>query len=161
MCKFSSFQVSEADVPNYNPRQIIANIRRLIAGEGQEKMTPFYDGFVGDIIAEDGKREGSFQVMGKIERLDDTNLFISELPVKKWTQDYKIFLESMMNGDPTKKIEAEIKDFKENHTDATVAFTISCTKDAIDRFEKDSKGLVGKFKLSGSLSTSNMHLFNA
>lgn len=124
-------------------------------------MTPFYDGFVGDIIPEDGKREGSFQVMGKIERLDDTNLFISELPIKKWTQDYKVFLESMMNGDPTKKIEAEIKDFKENHTDATVAFTVSCTKDAIDRFEKDSKGLIGKFKLSGSLSTSNMHLFNA
>jgi DNA topoisomerase II len=150
-----------SNVPNYNPRQIIANIRRLIAGEAQEKMTPFYDGFVGDIVPEDGKREGSYQVFGKIERLDDTNLFISELPIKKWTQDYKVFLESMMNGDPTKKIEAEIKDFKENHTDATVAFTISCTKDTIDRFEKDPKGLVGKFKLSGSLSTSNMHLFSA
>jgi DNA topoisomerase-2 len=52
-------------------------------------MTPFYDGFVGDIVPEDGKREGSYQVFGKIERLDDTNLFISELPIKKWTQDYQ------------------------------------------------------------------------
>jgi hypothetical protein len=52
-----------------------------------------------------------------------------------------------MNGDPTKKIEAEIKDFKENHTDATVAFTISCTKDTIDRFEKDPKGYSRKIQI--------------
>ena len=124
-------------------------------------MTPFYDGFVGDIVPEGGKREGCFQVLGKIERIDDTSLFISELPIKKWTQDYKIFLESMMNGDPLKKIEAEIKDFKENHTDATVSFTVICAKELIDKFEMEPKGLLGKFKLTGSVSTSNMHLFDA
>lgn len=124
-------------------------------------MTPFYDGFVGEIVPEGGKREGCFQVLGKIERIDDTSLFISELPIKKWTQDYKIFLESMMNGDPVKKIEAEIKDFKENHTDATVSFTVICAKELIDKFEQEPKGLLGKFKLTGSVSTSNMHLFDA
>jgi DNA topoisomerase II len=148
-------------VPNYNPRQIISNIRRLIEGEAPQVMTPFYDGFVGDIIPEFTKREGSFQVLGKIERLDETTLYISELPIKKWTQDYKLFLESMMNGDPAKKIESEIKDFKENHTDTTVAFTIICSKENIDKFEADPKGLYGKFKLTGAISTSNMNLFDA
>jgi DNA topoisomerase II len=148
-------------VPNYNPRQIIWNIRRLIAGEAPQAMTPFYDGFVGDIIPEFIKREGSFQVLGKIERVDETTLFISELPIKKWTQDYKLFLEAMMNGDPAKKIESEIKDFKENHTDTTVAFTVICSKENIDKFEADPKGLHGKFKLTGSISTSNMNLFDA
>jgi DNA topoisomerase-2 len=28
--------------------------------------------------------------------VDDTTLKISELPVRKWTQDYKEFLETMM-----------------------------------------------------------------
>ena len=150
-----------SNVPNYDPRQIIANIRNLIAGEEQTKMDPFFDGYFGELVAESGKREGSYQVLGKIERLDDTRLFISELPIKKWTQDYKMFLESMMNGDAAKKIEAEIKDFRENHTDTTVAFTVVAAKEIIDKFEKDPKGLMGKFKLTGSLSTSNMHLFDA
>ena len=123
-------------------------------------MIPYYDGFVGDIIPEAGKREGCFQVLGKIERVNDTTIHISELPIKKWTQDYKVFLESMMNGDPIKKIEPEIKDFKENHTDTTVSFTVTCSKEAIDKFEMEPKGLLGKFKLTGSVSTSNMHFFD-
>jgi DNA topoisomerase-2 len=147
-------------VPNYEPRAIIKNIRRLINGEDQETMHPFYDGYIGDIIPEDGKRQGSYRVVGKVERKDDTTLYVTELPIKKWTQDYKVFLETMMNGDPAKKIEADIKDFKENHTDATVAFTIVAAKETIDKMEKDPKGLLGKFKLTGSLSTSNMHLFD-
>ena len=59
-----------------------------------------------------------------------------------------------------KKAEPEIKDFQENHTDSTVSFTINATKEKIDEFEKEKNGLYGKFKLLGSLSTSNMTLFD-
>lgn len=149
-----------SNVPNYDARAVVNNIRRLINGEDAEKMHPHYDGYIGDIVPETGKRLGHYKVIGKVERKNDTTLFISELPIKKWTQDYKVFLESMMNGDAAKKIEAEVKDFKENHTDATVAFTIIATKEIIDKYEKDPKGLLGKFKLTGSLSTSNMNLFD-
>lgn len=95
---------------------------------------------------------------GKLERVDDTTIVISELPLKKWTQDYKQFLEEMMTGGETKI--SEIKDFKENHTDATVAFTITAEKAAIDAMEKSKDGLFGKFKLLGSLSSTNMVLFD-
>lgn len=54
----------------------------------------------------------------------------------------------------------EIKDFKENHTDTTVSFTITADKAKIDEFEREKKGLYGKFKLTGTLSTSNMTLFD-
>ena len=163
-------------VPTYNPRSIIANIRRLIAGEEQEKIHPFYYGYGGEIIPEAGKRQGSYIVRGKIERLNDTTLLISELPIKKWTQDYKQFLEEMLVGaekKEDKKVGAEkktekqepdfeIKDFKENHTDATVSFTVTvASAEQIDAIEANEKnGLIGKFKLSTSVSTSNMHLFN-
>lgn len=96
---------------------------------------------------------------GKIERVDDTTLHISELPIKKWTQDYKQFLEVLLNGDG-KKCEPEIKDFQENHTDATVSFTINADKDRIDLFEREKNGLHGKFKLQTTVSTSNMNLFD-
>jgi DNA topoisomerase-2 len=54
----------------------------------------------------------------------------------------------------------EIKDFKENHTDTTVSFTITADKAKIDEFEREKNGLMGKFKLTGTLSTSNMTLFD-
>ena len=49
--------------------------------------------------------------------MDDETLVISELPIKKWTQDYKVMLEAMMMGDDKKQ--PEIIDFKENHTETT------------------------------------------
>lgn len=62
---------------------------------------------------------------------------ITELPVRKWTQDYKQFLESLLvgaedakakdakgkgkgkAGDKDKSPTRCIKDFKENHTDTS------------------------------------------
>jgi DNA gyrase/topoisomerase IV subunit A len=143
-------------ISKFEPRQIVANIRRKIASEDVVPMDPFYCGFVGDIKKEGA---GKYSVHGKIERLDDEHLLISELPLKRWTQNYKEFLESLMSVDPKKLI--EIKDFKENHTETTVSFTITAEKEAIDAWEKDPKGLCGKFKLQASLSTTNMTLFDA
>lgn len=36
-------------VPNFSPRTIIANLRRMIAGEAPEPMHPEYTGFTGDV----------------------------------------------------------------------------------------------------------------
>jgi DNA topoisomerase II len=91
--------------------------------------------------------------------VDDTTILITELPIKKWTQTYKEFLEAMLVGDS--KTPPEIKDLKENHTETTVSFTVIAAKEKIDEWAKDSKGgLYGKFKLTASLSTSNMTLFD-
>ncbi len=38
----------------------------------------------------------TYTITGTVEQVDDTTLKISELPVHKWTQDYKEFLETMM-----------------------------------------------------------------
>ena len=110
------------------------------------------------ITAETGTREGSYIVKGKIERIDDTTLLITELPIGKWTQDYKGFLEGMMTG--SDKSPSEISDFKENHTDTTVSFTVNASKEKIDEFEKSKDGLYGKFKLSTTISTKNMTAFD-
>ena len=110
------------------------------------------------IISENESREGNFTVRGKIDRVDDTTLHISELPVKVWTHNYKAFLESLLIT--SDKSESEIKDFKEDHTDTTVSFTVTASKEKIDLFECGKDGLHGKFKLLGKLHTSNMNLFD-
>lgn len=103
-------------------------------------------------------RKGSYKVTGKIERTDNTTLLITELPIGKWTQDNKTFLDSMMTG--SKKSPSEISDFKENHTDITVSFTVTSVKDKIDVFEKGKDDLLRKFKLSTTISTKNMTLLD-
>lgn len=40
----------------------------------------------------------TYTISGKIEEVDATTLRITELPVRRWTQDYKEFLESLMTG---------------------------------------------------------------
>jgi DNA topoisomerase-2 len=44
-------------IPNYNPREIIANLRRMIANEDVLPMTPFYHGFTGEVCNFDRTEE--------------------------------------------------------------------------------------------------------
>jgi DNA topoisomerase II len=144
-------------IPNYNPRQIISNIRKLIAKEPMEEMQPFYSGFIGTILPDE---PGKYQVKGIIERVDGTTLHVTELPVRTWTQDFKAMLDKMLVPSG-KETSAEIKDFQEFHTDTTVKFVIIAEEAKIDQWEKTPKGgLYAKFKLISSISTSNMHAFN-
>jgi len=144
-------------IPNYNPRQIINNIRKMINNEPLEVMHPYYGGFKGEFKQENG---GKYSCKGIIERTDDTTLDISELPIGTWTQNCKIFLEKMLVSDG-KSPEPDIKDFVENHTDTTVSFTITASREKIDAWEKLPKGgLYAKFKLLGSTTINNMNLFD-
>ncbi|KAI5059589.1 hypothetical protein GOP47_0025908 [Adiantum capillus-veneris] len=143
-------------VPNYNPRDIVANIHRLLNDEPMESMDPWYKGFQGTIEHTVTKESGrSYTISGVYELVDETTLRITELPVRKWTQDYKEFLESMMN--PTDKIkEPFIKDYREHNTD-TREVQLSENNMAVALAE----GMPKKFKLTTTISTSNMHLFDA
>jgi hypothetical protein len=38
----------------------------------------------------------TYTITGTIDQIDETTIKISELPVRKWTQDYKEFLDVMM-----------------------------------------------------------------
>lgn len=86
-------------IPNYNPRDIVANVRRLLDGEMMEPMDPWYKGFRGTIEKTSTKETGvSYTVSGIIEEVNETTMRITELPIRRWTQDYKEFLESIMTG---------------------------------------------------------------
>mmetsp|Transcript_3668 Transcript_3668/g.6797 ORF Transcript_3668/g.6797 Transcript_3668/m.6797 type:complete len:1519 (-) Transcript_3668:99-4655(-) len=148
-------------IPNYDPREIIQNLRNMIAGSEPTTMHPYYKGFRGSIEM-DTSKPGTYKVEGIIERTDDTTLVISELPLQKWTQDYKKFLEEMMTVGGTKNSSNTdlISDFKENHTEDTVYFTITAPQENIDRWEKDKDGLIGKFKLSTTINTTNLTAFD-
>ncbi|ETK71439.1 hypothetical protein F441_21807 [Phytophthora nicotianae CJ01A1] len=146
-----------SSVPNYNPLDIIKSLRQMINGEEVSPLTPWYRGFTGHIVEKTNSRgtdTGNYIVQGLYDVTDDSTLVISELPVKTWTQTYKQYLEGLLDA-------GTIKDFKENHTDVKVLFTITMEPKALSDITKAPGGIVKKFKLESSLSTSNMHLFDA
>jgi len=85
--------------------------------------------------------------------------------VGKWTTDYKQMLESLVIGgassaEDAKKESPFIKDFKENHTDTTVKFTVQIPAEKFPEIYHGGGGLAKRFKLESSVTTSNMHLFD-
>jgi DNA topoisomerase-2 len=80
-------------VPAYDARDVIDNLRNLLRGKGLRDMVPAYRGFTGT-TEPNGK--GGFEFGGKISVLSDTCIEITELPVKTWTQNYKEFLQEML-----------------------------------------------------------------
>ncbi|KAG4982547.1 hypothetical protein JHK87_027296 [Glycine soja] len=143
-------------IPNYNPRDIIANVRRLLSGETMVPMDPWYKGFKGTI--ERSPKEGGYIVNGSVEEINEHNFRITELPIRKWTQDYKQFLESITDGSPNVK-DPLIDDFRQNGDDATVNIEVRMKLEKIVGIMQE--GLLKKFKLTSSISTNNMHLFDA
>jgi DNA topoisomerase-2 len=93
-------------IPCYNPTDIVANIRRLMNGEEMVPMTPWWRGFKGEIKLVSKHR---YDVFGVIKKLNDTTVEITELPIHKWTQNYKAELEAMILGDKEKEKDGVIK----------------------------------------------------
>ena len=108
-------------------------------------------------------------MQGTCQPRNDATIVITELPVGKWTTDYKQMLESWVigaaptasAGDGSSSKDAPfIKEFKENHTDTAVKFTVTMGMDKFAEIYHSPGGLQKKFKLDGSLSVTNMTLFD-
>jgi DNA topoisomerase-2 len=82
-------------IPNYNPREIIQNLKRMIGGQEPLAMEPFYKNFRGKIEQLDDLR---VLTNGKIALLDETTIEITELPVGVWTQVIIYFGYGLGNG---------------------------------------------------------------
>ncbi|RMX40987.1 hypothetical protein pdam_00011595 [Pocillopora damicornis] len=142
-------------VPNFDVRQIISNLKKMINGEEPEEMIPSFKNFTGTISQIDSHK---FLVQGNVEVVDNKTIEISELPVGIWTQVYKEnVLEPMLHG--SEKIPPILTDYKEYHTDVTVKFVLNMAEDKLA--EAEATGLHKKFKLEASINTSNMVLFDA
>ncbi|XP_055952312.1 DNA topoisomerase 2-alpha-like [Argiope bruennichi] len=141
-------------VPNYNPRDLVKNIYRLLDGEEPLPMNPWYKNFRGQIDRLDDQH---FLVSGEIAILEDNKIEITELPIRTWTQAYKEnVLEPMVHG--TEKTPAFITDYKEYHTDTTVRFVVKMTPEKFQLAR--NQGFHKTFKLQTSISLSSMVLFD-
>ncbi|KAJ1598558.1 hypothetical protein NDA14_003520 [Ustilago hordei] len=140
-------------VPNYNPHDIVANLRRRMAGEDVVPMKPWYRGFTGDI---EEFAPGRYKLSGRVTQIDEKTYEITELPIRTWTSTYKESLEERIVS--TEKVPSTIKDYKEYHTESTVHFIVELN--AKGQAEIAEKGVEAFFKTSSQISTTNMVLFD-
>ncbi|GKD33169.1 DNA topoisomerase 2, partial [Tanacetum coccineum] len=98
-------------IPNYNPQDIICNLKHLLNGETMVPMRPWYKGFNGT-IQKTASEDTQYTTTGIYKVIKDENaLIITELPVRRWTQDYKEFLEAASQDGKDKKV--SYKEFPE------------------------------------------------
>ena len=126
-------------VPPFNPKDIKDNIGRILDGKQVVPMRPWFRGFKGKVHKEDDTwmMEGVWNWKGM-------NIVVTELPPGRWTQDYKEYLEGLVE----KKL---IGGFTNNSTTEDVHFEIE------DYMGKD---LLKDLKLRKTFRVSNMHLFH-
>ncbi|TFK40935.1 DNA topoisomerase [Crucibulum laeve] len=142
------------NIPCYNPIDIVNNIRKLMKGEEQVPMTPWWRGFKGEIKL---VAKHKYDVHGCVRKIDNTTVEITELPIHKWTDSYKAELEQMIVGDKDNK-EGFVKDYKEHHDNLNVHFIVTMGAKELEKAEK--QGLLEFFKLTGKINTSNMMCFD-
>ena len=152
------------DIMCYNISDIINYIKNKLQENDEEiEIRPYYEGFKGEIKKVTSDKyliKGSFKLIGtdKIE--------ITELPIGTWTEDYKIFLETLIvdNGKKASKKQI-IKSYSDMSTDHSISFTIHFVAGTINKYlpkkeEYGCNGLEKVLKLYTTKKTSNMHLFD-
>jgi DNA topoisomerase-2 len=153
------------NIPSYNPKDIVQNIRKLLSDEDAElcELVPWYKGYTGAI--RDGVSYGRFV------RKDRTKIEITELPVGIWTEDFKVYLEDYIDKNPK-----TLKDYESHYTEKTVKFILIFNSSAIvdsmmevipdsstsktscmTKFEHEFKPMTN----SRPLGTTNMHAYDA
>jgi len=149
------------DIMCHNPLQIINYLEAKLTNNDVNTLfiEPYYEGFKGKIYPCDETRK-KYVIKGCYEVLNNNRIRVTELPVGTWTQDYKEFLESML--DDNKKY---IKDYNDMSTDSNVEFEITfypgiLNKLLLEKHDYNIEGIEKYLKLYTTQSTTNMHLFN-
>lgn len=149
-----------SDIPNFNPEDIVKNLRAWMDGGEMGPMTPWYRGWTGRVeqVAPDKFKFHGTITKAKPDDPDDLVWDITELPIKVWTQEYKAFLEEIIKGE--KYGVSWIKDYLEYHNIRNVHFQITFeSRKAMEKAVAD--GLMEKFKLTKQVSTTNLVAFDA
>jgi DNA topoisomerase-2 len=151
------------NILSYKPTDIIQYLINKLSNEPtQETFIPYYDGFTGEISQ---LKDNQFSIKGKYEIIGPDKIRVTELPVGFWTNDFKEYLESLIESKTDsktgKKINSIIKDYDDMSKDTSIDFTITLQKGKLEELNAITDGIYKQFKLISTVSTSNMHLFDA
>jgi DNA topoisomerase-2 len=146
-------------IPNYHPVDVVNNLKRRMGRlEGQggeepfEKMMPWFRGWKG---TPEEAGQDRYKFNGIIRESGDTEVEITELPIRTWTDDFKGKLEDIIKAE---KVPSFIKDYKEFNDHKNVHFVIQLDEKHMKAAL--AEGLAERFKLNKTVATSNLVAFD-
>ena len=143
------------NIPQFNPLELSKNIKRKMDGLPYLALKPYYRGFTGKITKDVVKGVTKYTTHGKYT-IDDDKIIITELPIGKWTHDFKEFLEKIIQEE-----NSWILDYENHSSDQRVNFVVKVNDDVlVANTYKTEDVIKEKFKLTTTKSTTNIHLYN-
>jgi DNA topoisomerase-2 len=129
-------------IPQYSPIQICEYLRTRLNNEeiGELRLDPYYNNFKGKIKPMNDERT-KYTTYGRMKLLGEDTLLVTELPVGMWTDKFKDSCYTLLEKGLVSKVINE-------STTEEVRFTLKGVQD------------VSQIKLTSSLHTTNMVLFN-
>lgn len=160
----------------YNPAQIIDYLKWKLnkSSTPTPKIEPYYEGFKGTIEKIQDIKDAmnpsdvykKYLIKGCYKIAGVDKIQITELPIGTWTDDYKKFLESLMDDTSKKKKKKPIlKSYIDMSTDTEIDFTLRLVPGVMQNAlpKKADYGCNQLEKLLGlytTKTTTNMNLFN-
>tara|TARA_B100001063_G_C16772462_1_gene562635 strand:- start:1815 stop:4613 length:2799 start_codon:yes stop_codon:yes gene_type:complete len=149
----------------YNPLDIAKHIKKKLIGEtksNSDNFLPYYEGFKGTI---ESVGNGKFVIKGKYEIVGVDKIQITELPIGMWTDNYKAFLETLMDDNKKSKSKPIIRNFTDMSTESTVDITIRFNTGHLQNLlpkkaDYGCNALEKKLKLYTTKCSNNMYLFD-
>lgn len=129
--------------PLFNPKEVVENAKRAVAGEPLEPLVPWYEGFTGDIVP---VGSGKYETKGKYTvdtRGNKKHVIVNELPIGTWNKDFQTACE----------LDPEIEDVRNMSTPYSPHYTLVVAENF------DVKGFEKKM-LTTTLNTNNIVVFD-
>lgn len=138
-------------IPNYNPEDVVANLKRLLKGEEVKQMMPWWRNWHGDVQYLGDNR---YRFSGIVRKVGANEIEITELPIRMWTMDFKEKLEEIIKSE---KGPSFIKDYEDYHSHMKVHFVIKMDP----KYALEEDQFMERLKLNKSIATSNLVAFDS
>ena len=163
---------------SYNPAQIIKYLQWKLSNSSSQQpiIEPYYEGFKGTITKildikdalDTSNVYKKYLIKGVWKVLGVDKIQITELPIGTWTDDYKNFLESIIDDSSAKKIKKKkqiLKSYTDMSTDSEVDITLKLVPGIMQNMlpKKTDYGCNQLEKALGlytTRTTTNMNLFD-
>lgn len=99
------------NIPCYNPSDIKKNLLKCMKGDRPTPMVPWYKGFSGKTFKKDAM---TWTLEGTYTESNAGIIKVTELPPGKWTQDYKEFLDTLVEKERIRSYENHSTEEKPN-----------------------------------------------
>lgn len=143
------------NIPPHNPRDIVANLKRMLNDDTPKDMIPWFNGFKGTI---EHNGDNKYIVRGKYT-IDGNIVHIEDIPIiNGWIEPYESKMQAKESV--TKDDDSVLENFKSHPGNNIIDMTLTFRSKGLQSLYKS--GMLDKYlHMTQNMSVTNLHLFNS